>query len=269
MIELKNICKIYNEKIVLNDINISFEEGKSYAFTGHNGCGKSTLLKIISGIIKPSKGNIRFDKKLSFVYVPEKFKPILLTGRTYLTRMGEIDGLSKKEINDRIEELANDFFMSEMLDISMQSMSKGTLQKIGVIQAIMTKQDVILLDEPLSGQDVASQKVFVDKINRLREEGITVFMSCHEKWIVNAISDMVYEIKNGSISEIDINNKTTYNLIVENTDDQPLWDNMRLFGKNYMINVSNEESNKVINQLLCQGFTLKGMYDEDNISGKI
>ena len=105
-------------------------------------------------------------------------------------------------MEEGIKRLGEDFFLSEMLDLSMQSLSKGTLQKISVMQALLAKPDVLLLDEPLSGQDRESQKVFVQKINMLRNAGTTIFMSCHEKKLVKAISEQAEQAnhnRNGAL----------------------------------------------------------------------
>ena len=201
IIRLENIVKKYNGKYVLNHISRSFEQGKSAAFTGHNGCGKSTLLKCMAGLLAPDEGSVRHTGSLLFHYIPEKFPPTAVTAGEFLLRMGQISGIGTKEGKRVIEEMAHHFFMEELLDMPMKVLSKGTLQKTGVIQALLKKPDVLLLDEPLSGQDEASQKVFVEKICGLRSEGVTIFMVCHEKNLVEAIADEIYEMREGNIYE--------------------------------------------------------------------
>ncbi len=268
IIELDNISKIYDERIVLDQISCEFQAGESVALIGHNGCGKSTLLKLISGLIRPTKGHIYRDKNLQFTYVPEKFPAIETSARKYLTYMCDIDGMTKMESSKLIEENASDFFLSEMLDIPMSSLSKGTLQKIGVIQAMINRPDILILDEPLSGQDVASQKVFINKVNEFRREGVTVFMSCHEEMLVNALSDKVYTIHNGKLidssSDIIKRNviKERFLIIVENTAKQPIQDNMHLVNNRYEINVSEDELQKTVMELMNAGWTLKGVHNE-------
>lgn len=197
IIQIDKLTKKYNGIPVLNEISASFHSGQSVAFVGRNGCGKSTLLKCIAKLVEPTAGKVIYNKQLLFHYVPEKFPKLPLSARSYLVSMGAMDGLAKKDIAQRIEELANDFFMEDLLDISMKNMSKGTLQKVGVIQALLKQPDVLLLDEPLSGQDSESQKIFIEKINELRKRGVTVFLSCHEEQLVNAIAEDVYTIGHG------------------------------------------------------------------------
>lgn len=198
IIRLENIVKKYHGKSVLDHISLSFEKGRSVAFVGHNGCGKSTLLKCIAGLIAPNEGKVVYAMPLLFHYIPEKFPPTVLTAREYLLRMGEISGLRREEVRKSIEGLSKDFFMEELLDTPMKVLSKGTLQKVGVLQALLTRPDVLLLDEPLSGQDEESQKVFMEKIDHLRSDEVTIFMACHEKNLVDAIAEDVYVIRKGS-----------------------------------------------------------------------
>ena len=227
-IVLKNVTKTYNNKCVLEDISQTFMCGHSYAFSGHNGYGKSTLLRLISGITRPEKGKVVYSKKFSFSFVPEKFRPTALSGRIFLERMGEIDGLTKTQLSSRINQFAESFYMSDMLDIPMKKMSKGTLQKIGIIQALLKEPDILLLDEPLSGQDMASQKVFSNRINELRDKGVTVFMACHESWLVDTSADTVFTIENRQlVPRLEIQ-KRIYKLLLEKTESAAVREDMKL-----------------------------------------
>ena len=200
--ELKNIKKSYERNVIFEDVNISFEEGTVTCFTGHNGCGKSTLLKVVGGIIPKDSGEVISDRRLRFAYVPEKFPAVNMKGREYLKHMAEIDGIySSKEQDELIDRYAEEFFLTDMIDKQMKEMSKGTLQKIGVIQALISDPDVLLLDEPLSGQDADSQEVFIGKVRELKEKKKTILLSAHEKWLIDALSDRIYKIEKGRVFE--------------------------------------------------------------------
>ena len=201
LISIEKISKYYDYKTVFNQIDLPIYENQSIAFIGHNGCGKSTLLKIIAHLVKPDGGKVVHQKKLLFHYVPEHFPKMNLTARQYLEAMGKMDGLMATEIKDRINRLCGEFFMKEMISTPMKHLSKGTLQKVGVVQALMVTPQVLLLDEPLSGQDMDSQGVFIEKVNQLREQGVTVLMACHEQHLVDQVSDTVYRIEKGRILE--------------------------------------------------------------------
>ncbi|MDO4273563.1 MAG: ABC transporter ATP-binding protein [Eubacteriales bacterium] len=197
LIKLENISKKYDGRLILDHATLSVYENQSVAFTGHNGSGKSTILKILAGLVNPTEGKVIYNGRLLFHYVPERFPKTNLTAGRYLKIMGEIDGLSPSEIQDRCGKLCKDFFLEDMLNTSMKNLSKGTLQKIGVIQALLKPPQILLLDEPLSGQDADSQQVFIRKINQLRKENVTILMSCHEPYLIKSISDTLYVMEHG------------------------------------------------------------------------
>lgn len=211
MIELKNVSKIYNGKVIFEDVNLKLEEGKVAAFVGHNGCGKSTMLKVISGLIRKDRGEIIYEKNYRFSYVPEKFPIINMSAIDFLKHMAEIDGIYAK--NDglaHIHKLAKDFYMENMLRKPMKVLSKGTLQKVGVIQALMSNPEVLILDEPLSGQDADSQEVFIEKIKNLKKQGTIILLSAHEPKLIRSLADSVYTIHECKISKYENVPQTTY-----------------------------------------------------------
>ena len=266
---IENLTKQYNGIYILDRVSHIFKAGRSVAFMGHNGCGKSTLLKLMAGLVKPTKGRVNCTGPVLFHYVPEKFMPVPLTARTYLKRMGELDGLEKGQTGKKIELLGEDFFLSELLDIPMKHLSKGTLQKIGVIQALLRTPDVLLLDEPLSGQDTASQRVFIKKVNKMREDGVTVLMACHEQSLVDAVAEETYTIQDGALTVYQPQYEKAYALILENTKSRAVPESMERYGNGYKLVVREKEAQKAILGLLECGWNLKGMYDEkDNESCK-
>lgn len=202
MIELKNVRKSYHGKVIFEDVNLKLEDGKVTAFVGHNGCGKSTMLKVVSGLARKDCGEIIYDRKYRFSYVPEKFPVINMAAGAYLKHMAAIDGMFlKKDSIEKIHALAKDFYVENMLDKPMKHLSKGTLQKIGVIQAMMSNPEVLLLDEPLSGQDTDSQEVFIEKIRKLKKQGTIILLSAHELDLIHSLGDRVYTINNGKLAE--------------------------------------------------------------------
>ncbi|WKY43234.1 ABC transporter ATP-binding protein [Eubacteriaceae bacterium ES2] len=204
IISINNVSKHFGRRIILNQLNLDIKKGQSIALLGHNGTGKSTLLRMICGLASVSSGVIMHASSLKFAYVPEHFPKIDLTAQEYINAMGAIEGLSKEAIAVRSQELFHDFFLDEMLDIPIKHLSKGTIQKVAVIQALIEPPDVLLLDEPLSGQDSQSQKVFINRIRDLNHQGVTVIMSCHEQFLVNQLSQSAYEIRNQSLYPVNL-----------------------------------------------------------------
>ena len=196
IITLSQVTKRFGHRTILSEIDLNINCGDSIAFIGRNGSGKSTLLKIAAGLLPFEKGEIIHHRKLKFGYIPERFPAFNITAKEYLLRIGMISGLSKQNAKQRSMELAENLVFQDMLDTPIRFLSKGTIQKVAVVQAFLAVPDVLLLDEPISGQDMASQKVFIEMVNGLnREHGVTVLCSCHEDYIIKMIAGSVYEIK--------------------------------------------------------------------------
>lgn len=201
IIKLDQITKRYRGAAVLDRLSLSVIEGQSAAFVGRNGCGKSTLLKVLAGLVRPDSGTVVLKRKLLFEYVPERFPQMSLTAVQYLSCMGRIEGLAASDIKEKCGRLFEDFFFTGLSGVPMKHLSKGSLQKVGVMQALLRRPDVLLLDEPLSGQDEESQKVLIQKVNGLRNAGTTVLMSCHERLLIDSFADRIYRIEGGAVSE--------------------------------------------------------------------
>ncbi len=271
MITLNNIVKQYNQNMVLNDISLTIEHGRSIAFTGHNGCGKSTLLKVIAGLVRPTSGKVNYEKPFLFHYVPEHFPKMNLTAGEYLVSQGKMDGMNEAEVQNRVRSLSEEFFLGRMLDTPMKHLSKGSLQKVGVVQALLVEPDVLLLDEPLSGQDVMSQQIFMQKINGLRKKKVTVLMSCHEPYLVDAIADTVYRFENGKLVEAKNempDAEKWYKLFFETRKDAYVPEkrkgHLQFIENGCYLRVAESDCNVAVLEMIEAGWNLRGMWDEDN-----
>ena len=255
LITLEKASKIYNGKHVIDGISHTYNAGESVAFYGHNGCGKSTMLKLLCGLISLSGGNIRYQKKLRFSYVPEKFAGAEIKMIEYLRGIARIENVDQSIVTG----LINDFFLDSMTGTRMDKLSKGSLQKVGVVQALMAPHDVIILDEPLSGQDADSQEVFISKINELRAKGVTVFMSCHEKKLIASLSDKVYTIEQGKLAPCSIREGITYKVTVRKNETLTMWPQMRSNGNRNEMNVGEIDLRGTVIKLYEEGWEIVGI----------
>lgn len=194
LISLNMISKFFGKKLVLKDINLNITKNSTIALLGHNGSGKSTLLKMIAGLSKISAGTINYAPQLKIAYIPENFSKIDLSPKEFIKSMGLIEGLSLEYITTQSHHLFNAFQMTDMVDVPIKFLSKGTIQKVAVIQALLNPPDVLLLDEPLSGQDLHSQKLFIQMVQDLQQQGVATIMSCHERFLVNQLAHSAFEI---------------------------------------------------------------------------
>lgn len=255
LITLENVTKKYSGKNIIDGVTHTFYKGESIAFYGHNGCGKSTMLKLISGIIPISKGNLKYHEKLRFSYVPEKFVGMEVEMIDYLCGVARMEGVTPAVTDG----LIRDFFLESMIHTRMDKLSKGSLQKVGVIQALMAPHDVILLDEPLSGQDAESQKVFIEKMNELHSQGITIFMACHEEKLIDAFSDRVFTIEQGKLKEIDASGDALFSVYVRKNPALTMRLNMRNNGEYYKLTTAETELKKTVLGLYEDGWEIVGI----------
>ena len=185
IIKIKNLVKKYDDRVIFDNVSLNIMKGESIALTGNNGMGKSTLIKALCGLTSINSGEIIRDKNLKFNYIPEKFSQLNIKAGEYIKLIGEIEGISKDNLLKKTNYFYKEFNLEKMINISMKNLSKGTLQKISVIQAFLSKPDILLLDEPLSGQDSESQKMFIKMVKELIKDDVTVIMSCHESFLID------------------------------------------------------------------------------------
>ena len=259
LITLIDVTKKYNGRSIIDGVSHTFKKGESVAFYGHNGCGKSTMLKLLGGLISLSGGKIQYSKKLKFSYVPEKFAGMEIAMADYLHGIADIEGEDRKVADD----LIHVFFTDPMVKTRMDKLSKGSLQKVGVIQALMAPGDVLLLDEPLSGQDEDSQKVFISKVNDLRQKGVTIFMSCHEKKLIDELSDSVYTIEQGKLARITLTNETVYKISVRYNDALKMWPEMTARGNRCELRTEEARLKERVMRLYEDGWEIVGIEECD------
>lgn len=208
MIKIENLTKIYDENKILDDISITFEEGKIYGIVGKNGSGKSVLLKTICGFIRPDKGEILFDninivKKQTFppetgaMFENSGFIPNI-SGLENLKLLASINNIISEEEILKSVDIVN---LKEDINKKYYKYSLGMRKKLGICQAIMENQKYIILDEPFNGIDDESLKKIKIQLNKIKENKI-IIISTHIKEDIEKLCDEVYKISNGKINKI-------------------------------------------------------------------
>ncbi len=191
--KISNLSKIYKNNLVLNNISYEFEKNNCYLITGVNGCGKSTLIKIILGFVNKNDGLI--ENNLDYSYIPEKLNiPDNVKVIDYLELMKEIRNCS----NDKMMYLIDYFELNNHLDKKIKSLSKGTYQKLLIIQALMNEASLIILDEVLNGLDYYMQQKLLDLIKRLIKGRIIIVVTHYEKYFLD-VATKIIRIENGKI----------------------------------------------------------------------
>lgn len=199
IVEANNIGKKYDGKTVLKDISLKAERGEAVGLVGVNGCGKSTLLRILGGLSNPSSGAVSRQAGIRMAFIPDRYEKINMTLGKFMEHMYRME--TESEGRDCMENYLHQFHLEAMLKTPMKYLSKGTLQKAAVIQALLGKRELMFLDEPLSGQDTLSQMTLIQELRRRKEEGMTLIMACHETYLIEELADRIYEIKEGELAD--------------------------------------------------------------------
>ncbi|WP_342512462.1 ABC transporter ATP-binding protein [Sporosarcina sp. FSL K6-1522] len=210
IMELRAITKRYNGKEVIGKASFSIRTNQIVALIGKNGSGKSTLLKMIAGLEKPDDGEIHKPiQSLKIGYVPE-IPPvdILFTPEEYLMHMGRIRGIGKQQLHQRIDSLLESFHLQDVRKTRIIDFSKGMKQKVTIMQAMLEKPNLLILDEPLSGLDPKAQADLEAILLQLKERGLGVILTCHETRLLENLVDRALLIKNQQVIQMDALHKS-------------------------------------------------------------
>ena len=210
MLELRNVSKSFSGIPAVDDVSFSARPGEVTGYLGPNGSGKSTTMKMVTGLIEMTLGHIYFEGKpihdnlIAFKqrmgYVPEE--PYLythLSATEYLTMVAQLRNLPSRESAQRIDDLLRLFSLHGDRHASISGFSKGMRQKVLLIAALMHNPQLILLDEPFSGLDVASSLVLRSLIQELAVRGKVVLFSSHELDTVERICSRVVILHHGKL----------------------------------------------------------------------
>lgn len=168
-----------NSRIVLKDINLTIKKGETVALIGTNGSGKSTLLKLMTKIIYPSKGKLTTNGKLtSLLELGAGFHPDF-TGRENIYFNASIFGLTKEEIEKRVDEIIEFSELGEFIDSPVRTYSSGMYMRLAFSVAINVDADILLIDEILAVGDQHFQDKCFAKLTELKESDKTIVIVTH------------------------------------------------------------------------------------------
>lgn len=203
ILEVKGLTKKFKNQIAVNNVSISIREGSVYGLLGPNGAGKSTILKMITGIMKPSSGEILFEDHLwtrkdlkdigALIEEPAIYPN--LTAKENLEVASTLYGLPKK----RVEEVLDIIGLRQGGKKKVRNFSMGMKQRLGLGMAIINNPKLLILDEPTNGLDPIGIEELRELIRSFPAMGITVILSSHILSEVAQVADKVGIISNGII----------------------------------------------------------------------
>ncbi len=184
---------------ILNDINIDIKKGETVALIGVNGSGKSTLLKLMTQIIFPNKGTIETHGKLtSLLELGAGFHPDF-SGRENIYFNSSIFGLTKKEIDSRLNQIIEFSELGELIDNPVRTYSSGQYMRLAFSVAINVDAEILLIDEILSVGDQHFQEKCFNKMRELKKEGKTMVFVTHSMESVRNLCDRAIWLYNGKV----------------------------------------------------------------------
>lgn len=189
LVEFKSLSKSFNKKLLVDNISFKLNKGEITTLIGQNGVGKTTLAKIILGKEKYNSGELFIKPNIKIGYVPQKLDfsfNIPMTAKGLLKTLAP-DGIDYNLIN--LEEFTG---YNKIKNKDISNISGGELQKLLLVGTLMSKPDLLILDEPTQFLDVTSQQEFYQILRELKEKlEITIFMISHDLFTVMKNSDQV------------------------------------------------------------------------------
>ena len=214
MIELKNLTKKFGDFTAVDKLSLHVDAGEFFGFLGPNGAGKTTTIKMMTGLYKPSEGEVRINgydiqreplkAKQSLGYVPDL--PYLydkLTGREFLYFKAGLFRIEKKTARNRIEEVIERFELGDWVDKPTEDYSQGMRQRVTIAGALIHDPKVIIIDELIVGLDPRSARIVKDALKHKASEGVTVFMSTHSLPTAEEVCDRIGIIHHGNLIFLD------------------------------------------------------------------
>jgi ABC-2 type transport system ATP-binding protein len=202
-IELQDITKTFGKTVAVEDLSLAVPQGTVYGFIGPNGSGKTTTLRMIMNILYPDRGEIKvLGERLHGActdrlgYMPEErglYKRMKV--RELLLFYGELkSGRSvSREVDLRLEQ----FGLKDWANKKVETLSKGMSQKVQFIATIVSRPDVVILDEPFAGLDPVNADVLKDAVLQLQARGTTVVFSTHDMNVAERMCDFIFMISDG------------------------------------------------------------------------
>jgi ABC-2 type transport system ATP-binding protein len=210
---LEGVSKRYGSLLALESVSFEVEEGEVFGYIGPNGAGKTTTMKIMVGLLSDFQGTVHIggfqmparteEVHRLLGYMPQNIA--FQEWRTVdqaLRTLGRLSGLGESEVDSRIAEVSGILGLSDVRKKKIGQLSGGTVQKVGLAQALLHKPQLLVLDEPLAGLDPASRYQLKQVITELGKDGVTVFFSSHILSDVEDVATRIGILSRGRIKQV-------------------------------------------------------------------
>lgn len=211
MLHLSGLTKDYSGHSAVRDLNIDIPQGEIWGFLGVNGAGKSTTMKMVAGLLKPSRGDIKVKgidvlaepllAKRLIGYVPDR--PYLyerLSAAEYLYFVARLYDIPADQVNERAERWLEEFELSEKKGHLIESFSHGMKQRLVMASVFLHEPELLIVDEPMVGLDPRGARRLKELLKKERDQrGLTVLLSTHTLVDVEELCDQILLIHHGEL----------------------------------------------------------------------
>jgi len=210
MLQLHHVSKSYRSIPAVEDVSFALKQGEVLGYLGPNGSGKSTTVKMVIGMIQPTKGKVFFAGKnihgdlagyrANLGYVPEEAQVYThLSGLEYLQLIGRLRGLPESRIEHKARTLLQLLSLETAQYSALADYSKGMKQRVLIAAALLHDPQLIVFDEPLSGLDAVSARLFKDLLVLLASEGKAILYISHVLEVVERVCNRVIVLAKGKV----------------------------------------------------------------------
>ena len=211
-IEAQNLTKKYGDFLAVDNLDLKIKKGEVFGFLGPNGAGKTTSISMMVGLLRPSSGKVLIngkevedtDKRTIGICPQELVLWENLTCYESLKLMGDMYEVPKDVLNQKIEKLLKDLFLTDKANTVVSNLSGGMKRRLNLALAVIHEPEIVLLDEPSEGLDPQSRRVLWNYILSMRDnDGKTVILTTHLMDEADRLSDRVAIIDHGQLLKLD------------------------------------------------------------------
>ena len=190
----------YADLWALRDLSLCVEQGEIVGIIGRNGAGKSTLLRVIAGVIKPTAGTVLTNGRLVPLIDLSAGFDMELTGRENIFLNGALFGLSKGQMDGKVESIIDFAELPAFIDAPMRTYSSGMIVRLGFAIVAQMEADVLLVDEVLAVGDERFQQKCAERFQRFREDGVTIVLVSHSMALIQSLCSRAIWLEQGSVA---------------------------------------------------------------------
>ncbi|MFC6178552.1 amino acid ABC transporter ATP-binding protein [Weissella sagaensis] len=205
MLEIKNLAKVFGERVIFKEMNLTINDGEVLSIVGPSGIGKTTFLRILAGLLPADQGELVLDNELlditgnrqgaqvGVIFQDFNLFPHYTVKQNVALAPQLVKKATKKEAENHAEELLKNLGLAEQMNQYPFQLSGGQKQRVAIARALAMKPGILAYDEPTSGLDAESTKRVVKVINQLKTQGVTQLIVTHDLPFAQAVADQTFD----------------------------------------------------------------------------